>query len=88
MDDEHVLALVETIHGAYLDAIHVFALNTLVVDDVGHLTLRTRAVSSAWPPGKQELAHRGPHRQPTKEKSANLLAATLLSFPRSGGRVD
>ena len=36
MDHEHVLALVETIHGAHLDAIHVFAPNTVFCDDVGH----------------------------------------------------
>src|SRR5579862_1177078 len=37
MDDEHVLALVEAIHGADLDAVHVFAFDAIVVDDVGHL---------------------------------------------------
>ena len=37
MDDEHVLALVEAIHGAHLDAVHVFALDAIIVDDVGHL---------------------------------------------------
>src|SRR5215472_8238914 len=38
-DDEHVLALVETIHWAHLDAVHCFATNAVVVDDVGHLSL-------------------------------------------------
>ena len=37
-DDEHVLALVETIHWAHLDAVHCFATNALIVDDVGHLS--------------------------------------------------
>src|SRR5204862_2737146 len=36
MNDEHVLALVETVYGAYFDAIHVFASNAAIVDDVGH----------------------------------------------------
>src|SRR5439155_7792041 len=36
MDYEHVLALVEAVHGADLDAIHVFALDTGFIDDVGH----------------------------------------------------
>ena len=41
MDDKHVLALVEAIHGAYLDAVHVFALDATFDNDIGHLqTLR------------------------------------------------
>jgi hypothetical protein len=36
MDDEHVVALVEAIDGAHLDAIHVFAADAVIVDDVGH----------------------------------------------------
>jgi hypothetical protein len=39
VDDEHVLALVETIHGAYLDTIHVLALDAALVDDVGQLSI-------------------------------------------------
>jgi len=35
VDHEHVLALVETIHGAHLDAVHDFAANAAVIDDVG-----------------------------------------------------
>ena len=37
MDDEHVLAFVEAIYGADFDAIHVFASNAAIVDDVGHV---------------------------------------------------
>jgi hypothetical protein len=37
MDDEHILALVEAIHGAHLDAIHVFALDATFDDDISHL---------------------------------------------------
>src|SRR6516162_858113 len=36
VDDQHVLALVKTIDGANLDAVHVFAFDAIVVDDVGH----------------------------------------------------
>src|SRR6266487_6458607 len=36
MDNEHVLALVEAVHGAHLDAVHGFAANAAIVDDVGH----------------------------------------------------
>ena len=38
MDDEHVLALVEAVHGAHGDAVHGFAANAALVDDVGQLT--------------------------------------------------
>ena len=37
MDGEHVLALVEAVHGANLDAVHGFAANAAIVDDVGQL---------------------------------------------------
>jgi hypothetical protein len=37
VNDQHVLALVETIHGANLDAVHVFAFDAIIVDDIGHL---------------------------------------------------
>ena len=37
MDDEHVLALVEAVHGAHGDAVHGFAANAALVDNVGQL---------------------------------------------------
>jgi hypothetical protein len=37
MDDEHVLALIETIYGADLHAVHQFALDATLIDDVGQL---------------------------------------------------
>src|ERR1700683_650816 len=36
MNYEHVFALVETIDGAHFHALHVFASDALVVDDIGH----------------------------------------------------
>jgi hypothetical protein len=39
MDHEHVVALVEAIDGADLDAIHVFALDAIFGDDVGHMAI-------------------------------------------------
>jgi hypothetical protein len=39
VDDEHVLALVEAVHGAHFDAIHDFAANTALVDDEGQLSV-------------------------------------------------
>jgi hypothetical protein len=39
MNDEHVLALVEAVHGANLDAVHDFAANAAIVDDIGQLVI-------------------------------------------------
>jgi hypothetical protein len=36
MDHEHVFTLVEAVHGADFDAIHVLALDASFGDDVGH----------------------------------------------------
>jgi hypothetical protein len=36
MNDEHVLALVETVHWADLDTVCVLATNAALVDDVSH----------------------------------------------------
>src|SRR5207248_11122991 len=57
VDHQHVLALVEAIHGADFHAIHVFAFDAIVVDDVGHrltepLDLRSIA-PTAWLVGAQ-----------------------------------
>src|SRR5262249_46453842 len=52
MNDEHALALVEAVHGADLHAVHVLAVNAVVVDDVGHrafLVARGRQVSCSMP---------------------------------------
>src|SRR5262249_49021607 len=42
MDDKHVLALVEAVHGANLDAVHGFAANATIVDDVGSVRRPSR----------------------------------------------
>ena len=39
VNDEHVLALVEAVHGAHVDAVHDFAVNTALVDDEGQLSV-------------------------------------------------
>lgn len=36
MYDEHVLALIEAVNGANVDAVHVFAPNAVFCDDVCH----------------------------------------------------
>ena len=41
-NDEHVLALVEAVHGAHLQAARVLATNAVLVDDVGQLSLLRR----------------------------------------------
>jgi hypothetical protein len=46
MDDEHVLALVEAVHGAHLDAVHGLAANAAIVDDVGQLSVLS--AGSQW----------------------------------------
>jgi hypothetical protein len=38
MDDEHILALVEAVHGAHCNAVHGFAANTPIVDDVSQFS--------------------------------------------------
>jgi hypothetical protein len=42
VNDEHVLALVEAVHGAHLHAVRVLATNAVLVDDVGQLGLLRR----------------------------------------------
>jgi hypothetical protein len=43
MDDQHVLALVETIYRADLNAVGILALDAVISDDVSHPTLRKRS---------------------------------------------
>src|SRR5262249_59600218 len=43
MNDEHVLAFIEAVDRANLDAVHVFAFYALFDDDVGHRQLRIGA---------------------------------------------
>ena len=62
VDDEHVLALVEAVDRADLDAIHVFAADAVVVDDVGHAdpyrnrSWRECRFDTRFAPGAQENA--------------------------------
>src|SRR5947207_8643786 len=62
MDDEHILALVEAVHGAHLDAVHGFAANAAIVDDVGQLGVLPadcRVNSCARHPCARSLAENG-----------------------------
>ena len=38
VDHEHIFALVEAVHGAHLDAVHRFAPNAALIDDVGQFS--------------------------------------------------
>jgi hypothetical protein len=40
VDHEHVFTLIETIYGAHFDTVGVFAGDTIVVDDIGHKSVR------------------------------------------------
>ena len=51
VDDEHVLALVEAVHGANLNAIHQLALDAAFVDDVGQLSVLSGGRSGELIPG-------------------------------------
>ena len=77
MDDEHVLALVETVHGAHLDAVHGFAANTALVDNVGQLSVLQQLAAvnsfmvSVRPRGARSLAEngrRGDQRPPARSE--------------------
>jgi hypothetical protein len=70
MDDQHVLALVKAIYGADFDAIHVFAFDAIVVDDIGHFhTLDGLFVASL-------LSHGSDARK--KNESSELLIDRLI----------
>jgi hypothetical protein len=47
MDHEHIFALVETIHGANFDAIHIFAFDAVFDDDIGHDRFPSRAKTAS-----------------------------------------
>src|SRR5262245_50635848 len=69
MDDQHVLALVEAVHGAHLDAVHGFAANAAIVDDVGQLGVlpadcRGQLIRHVHHRGARSLAEKWTQRRP------------------------
>src|SRR5882724_10387791 len=76
MDDQHVLALVEAVHGAHLDAVHGFAANAAIVDDVGQLGVlpadcRGKLIRHVRHRGARSLAEngrRGDQRPPARSE--------------------
>src|SRR3984893_12924339 len=64
VDDEHVLALVEAVHGAHVDAVHDFAANTALVDDEGQLSVLSadrsgELIHGVRPHGARSLVENG-----------------------------
>ena len=47
MDDEHVLALIEAVHGAHGNAVHGFAANAAIFDDVGQSSVLPAQIAEA-----------------------------------------
>jgi hypothetical protein len=66
MDDEHVLALIEAIYRAYLNAIHVFAFDATFDNDVRHYTLSEPWLTSACAEAKQYAPHPRRARKPAQ----------------------
>src|SRR5271157_5797627 len=63
VDDEHVVALVEAVHRAHVDAVHYFAANATLVDDVGQLNVPSadrsgELVHGVRPRGARSLAEK------------------------------
>jgi hypothetical protein len=49
MDDQHILALVEAIHGADFHTIHQLTFDATLIDYIGHLGLLPVGQASQWP---------------------------------------
>ena len=47
LHDEHVLALIEAVHGAHGYAVHGFAANAAIVDDVGQSSVLPAQIAEA-----------------------------------------
>src|SRR5438034_947774 len=79
VDDEHVLALVEAVHGAHFDAVHGFAANAALVDDVRQLSVLSTDRSG-------ELIHRVRYRG-ARSLAENGRRGDLRPLIGSGGRA-
>src|SRR5262249_16197797 len=56
MDDQHVLALVEAIHGADFYTIHQLTFDATLIDYIGHLSFLPDGQASQWPTRATALA--------------------------------
>ncbi|CAH2403416.1 hypothetical protein MES5069_370105 [Mesorhizobium escarrei] len=72
MDDEHVLALIETVDRTDLDAVHVFAFYAIIGHDIGHQSA----------PGRPVLSGRRASKRTHKVRS-NTVNPRIV-FPRCG----
>jgi hypothetical protein len=60
MNDQHILALIETIDGADFHTIHQFAFDATLIDYIGHgTTLLNRQAVSVVPPRPSHIAPSG-----------------------------
>jgi hypothetical protein len=84
VDDQHVLALVEAIHRAHLDAVHRFATNTVIVDDVGQLSLvpadrRDEVIHGVCHRDAHYLTENGRRRRPASSDWIETLSSRHLA---------
>jgi hypothetical protein len=76
MDDEHVLALVEAVHWADLNAVGVFAADAALVDDVGHIEVYNKVTT-----GRSHAEFK------SKVDVSSSLIMSLLSVPTQESRA-
>jgi len=96
VDDEHVLALVEAVHRAHFDAVHGFAANATLDDDVGQLTVLSAGRSGELVELQQVSPPRYTQVLANYRSTDALVDATLTGnlglggpgFTISGGRTD
>ena len=74
VDDEHVLAFVEAVHWAHVDAVHNFAANAALVDDVGQLNVPSadrsgELIHGIGPRGARSFAEKWTQRRPASSGS-------------------
>jgi hypothetical protein len=74
IDDQHVLALVETIHRTHLDAVGEFAANAAVVDDVGQTFPRGEMCRPGMTPNCTDPQRDLPARKPHSRSNGFFLA--------------
>jgi len=93
VNNKHVFALVEAIHRAYLDAVHNFATNAALIDDVGQLSVPSanRRGREAYPRSARYSAEHGRkgdqrrldryYNTPQSSDEGSMLAASLSAKP-------
>jgi hypothetical protein len=84
MNDQHVFPDVEAVHGTNLDAIHVFAFDAVLGDDVSHHpAFQTSGPPSPMPLNKKSLSRFWHAKEPfifLRAASAYLSLASILKI--------